>query len=181
VVNAKDIPDTMSSQYNYERELRDLLSGDNETLESVTKAFDNETKAKYYLVKNRPFLVIRAAGSFGEDLVALRGDVGFPIEVKASKDPLFHFSNTQRLKEQQEEFIRVCEQTKTLPIYAFRLKNVRGGDPWRIFTIETVDPPGNLGAVHDKLSKLQKTPNGYYKMPWVDGIPLSTFIEYMCK
>jgi len=171
----------MSSQYNYERELRDLLSGDNETLESVTKAFDKETKAKYFLIKNRPFLVIRAAGSHGEDLVALRDDVGFPIEVKASKDPLFHFSNTQRLKEQQEEFIRVCSRTKTLPIYAFRLKNVRGGDPWRIFTVETGDYPGQIGSLFGLLSKLQRTPNGYYKMPWVDGMPLGNFIEYLCK
>ena len=171
----------MSSQFNYERELRDLLSGDDEMLESVTRAFDEETKAKYYLIKKSPFLVIRAAGSFGQDLVALRGDVGFPIEVKASKDRLFHFSNTQRLKEQQEVFITICSRTKTLPIYAFRLKNVRGGDPWRIFTIETVEPVGNLGALHDRVTKLQRTPNGYYKMPWEQGLPLGTFIEYLCK
>ena len=161
--------------------MRGLLSGEDETLQSVTKAFDEGTRSKYYSIKKRPFLVIRAAGSLGEDLVALRDDVGFPIEVKASKDPLFHFSNTQRLKEQQEEFMRVCRSTKTLPIYAFRLKNVRGGDPWRIFTVDLGGYTGEIGSIYNLLSKLQRTPNGYYKMPWVDGIPLGTFIEFLCK
>jgi len=171
----------MSSQYCYERELRDILSSDDETLESVTKAFDEQTKARYYLIKNRPFLVIRAAGSFGEDLVALRGDFGFPIEVKASKDPRFHFSNTQRLKLQQEEFIKICRATGTLPIYAFRLKNVRGGDPWRIFTMDMENLQGRCKLLYDNVPRLQRTNNGYYKMPWEDGMPLGSFIEYLCK
>jgi Holliday junction resolvase len=171
----------MSSQYSYERELRGLLSGEDVTLVSVTKAFDEATRAKYYSIKKRPFLVIRAAGSLGEDLVALRGDVGFPIEVKASKEPLFHFSNTQRLKEQQEEFIRICRSTGTLPIYAFRLKNVRGGDPWRIFTMDMENLKGISNVIYDRVPKLQRTPNGYFKMPWEDGMPLGNFIEYLCR
>lgn len=171
----------MSSQYNYERELKGILAGDDETLRKVTKAFDEVTKAQYHLVVSNPFLVIRAAGSFGEDLVALRGDIGFPIEVKASKNPLFHFSNTQRLKQQQEEFQAICKRTRTLPIYAFRLKNVRGQDPWRIFTMDIGSVKGVLRLVYNRVPKLQKTPNGYYKMPWKDGMPLGEFIEYLCR
>lgn len=171
----------MSSQYNYERELKGLLAGDLETLVKVTKALDEYTKAKYYLVQRNPFLVIRAAGSFGEDLVALRGDVGFPIEVKASKKPLLHFSNTQRLKQQQEEFIKTCQATRTLPIYAFRLKNARGQDPWRIFTMDIGTAKGIMRLVMKRVPKLKRTPSGYYKMPWKEGMPLSEFIDYLCR
>jgi len=171
----------MSSQYCYERELRGLLSGDDETLAKVTKTFSEDTKRQYYLIQKEPFLVIRAAGSFGEDLVALRGEIGFPIEVKASKESLFHFSNTQRLKEQQQEFIRICLRTRTLPIYAYRLKNVRGEDPWRLFTIDINEFDGMIGTIQQRISKLQKTPAGYFKMPWADGMPLGNFIEYLCK
>lgn len=171
----------MSSQYSYERELRGILAAWDEVLAAVTKAFDEYTKAQYYMIKKAPFLVIRAAGSFGEDLVALRGDVGFPIEVKASKHPLFHFSNTQRLKLQQEEFIRICKTTGTLPIYAFRLKNVRGGDPWRIFTMDMENLKGINKLIYDRVPKLGRTASGYFKMPWEDGMPLGKFIEYLCR
>ena len=170
----------MSSQYNYERELKGILSADEIVLEKVTRSFDEFTKAQYYLITKDPFLVIRAAGSFGEDLVALRGDVGFPIEVKASKKALFHFSNTQKLKEQQEEFIQVCKRTGTLPVYAFRLKNVRGQDPWRIFTLKVDNIKGVMRLIYNRLPKLQKTPGGYHKMPWKEGMPLCKFIEYLC-
>jgi Holliday junction resolvase len=171
----------MSSQYNYERELKGILSGDDDVLRKVTRSFDEYTKAQYYLIKKQPFLVIRAAGSFGEDLVALRSEVGFPIEVKASKKALFHFSNSKRLKEQQADFMAVCKRTGTLPIYAFRLKNVRGQDPWRIFTIDIKIAKGIMKLIYDRLPKLQKTSNGHYKMPWKDGMPLSKFIDYLCR
>ena len=47
------------------------------------------------LVIKRPFLVVRAAGSGMEgsgDLLALRGDMSFPIEVKSSKESKLYLS-----------------------------------------------------------------------------------------
>ena len=68
----------------YERELRDVLSGTEKGVKAVTRSCTPEEKARTARVLERPFLVVRAAGSGMEgsgDLVALRGDCCFPIEV----------------------------------------------------------------------------------------------------
>ena len=70
----------MSSQY--ERELRQVLAGVNKGVESVIRSCSPVEKEKMRLVTQRPFLVVRAAGSGMEgtgDLLALRGDLRFPI------------------------------------------------------------------------------------------------------
>ncbi len=76
----------MTSQY--ERELRHVLAGIPAGVEAVIKSCSVEEKERMRLVLNRPFLVVRAAGSGIEgsgDLLALRGDISFPIEVKTTK------------------------------------------------------------------------------------------------
>ena len=76
----------MTSQY--ERELRHVLAGIPAGVEAVIKSCSVEEKERMRLVLQRPFLVVRAAGSGIEgsgDLLALRGDVSFPIEVKTTK------------------------------------------------------------------------------------------------
>src|SRR5919109_829275 len=83
--------DGMSSLY--ERELKGLLAGEEDTLRRVTKALEPETSKNYWKVAARPFLVVRAAGSLGVDLVALRGDVSFPIEVKCATADVIRFSD----------------------------------------------------------------------------------------
>ena len=80
----------MGSQY--ERELRAVLAGIPKGVEAVTRSCDPVAKAKAMQVVERPFLVVRAAGSGMEgsgDLLALRGDMCFPIEVKTSKKSKF--------------------------------------------------------------------------------------------
>ena len=75
----------MSSSY--ERELRRVLSGDEKTINSITRSCDQLEKLQILSVMDKPFLVVRAAGSGMEgsgDLVALRGDICFPIEVKST-------------------------------------------------------------------------------------------------
>ena len=72
----------MSSQY--ERELRTVLAGIPKGVDAVTRSCNPLEKARAMQVINRPFLVVRAAGSGMEgsgDLLALRGDICFPIEV----------------------------------------------------------------------------------------------------
>ena len=76
----------MGSQY--ERELRQVLAGIPKGVEAVIRSCNEQEKMKMRLIIQRPFLVVRAAGSGMEgsgDLLALRGDLCFPIEVKSSK------------------------------------------------------------------------------------------------
>ena len=66
----------MSSQY--ERELRAVLAGIPKGIDAVTRSCDSVAKARARQVLERPFLVVRAAGSGMEgsgDLLALRGEL----------------------------------------------------------------------------------------------------------
>jgi hypothetical protein len=74
----------------------------------------------------------------------------------------------------------VCEKTKTVPIYAYRIKNHRG-DVWRIFTFNIIGLEGKTNLIHKRIPKLEESKNGNYVMRWGDGMPLSDFISYLCK
>jgi Holliday junction resolvase len=90
----------------YERELRQVLAGIPKGVESIIRSCSEEEKTKMRLIIKRPFLVVRAAGSGMEgsgDLLALRGDLCFPIEVKSSKKSKFYLSG--RTKDQYESMI----------------------------------------------------------------------------
>ena len=166
---------------NYERELKNILEGETKTLSNITKTCSVLEKENYYRIKNKPFAVIRAAGSFGVDLVATRGDISFLTEVKTSIEDTIHFSSMAgKLQKQAETMKKTCEKTKTLPIYAFRTKG-RHGDSWRIFTLDLDGLEGIPKVVHKRLPKLKKSKNGNYVMKWEEGMPLSDFISYLCK
>ena len=122
-----------------------------------------------------------AAGSFGADLVALRGDVSFLIEIKTSIKDTIHFSSIEgKLQEQAEKMLDECEKTKTLPIYAYRLKGIRG-DSWRLFTLNVQGLEGRASIVHKRLPMLECSKNGNFIMRWDQGLPLSQFISYLCR
>ena len=79
----------------YERELREVLSGTQKGVNAVTRSCTPQEKERMSCVQERPFLVVRAAGSGMEgsgDLVALRGDCSFPIEVKSTRAEKLYFS-----------------------------------------------------------------------------------------
>jgi Holliday junction resolvase len=163
----------------YERELKGILSGREDVLNRVTKTCSDGERDAYWSIKDRPFIVTRAAASLGVDIIALRGDISFPLEVKSSIKRVIRTScNSGRETEQAENFIEMCEQSDVLPVYAFRLKGVRG-DSWRIFTIDMHPPAGIAGLIHNRLPKLRQTPKGNYVMEWDDGMPLSAFIKYL--
>jgi Holliday junction resolvase len=163
----------------YERELKSLLSGDEKTVKKMIKTCNDDESRSYSLMLNEPFLVIRAAGSLGVDLVALRWDFSFPIEVKSSADETIHFSRNPRLTEQAEKMKDACFRSNLLPVYAFRLKSVRG-DPWRVFTIPTDDEfKGRNELLRKLIPKMEVTHNGNYVMRWNDGIKLCDLISYM--
>jgi len=165
----------------YERELKGILEGDEKTLSKVTKTCSALEKANYYLTQRKPFSVVRAAGSFGVDLVALRGDISFLMEIKSSNTDTLHFSSVDgKLQRQAEKMQRECEKTKTLPIYGFRLKG-HGGDTWRLFTMEVQQLEGRAKILHNRLPKLAVSKSGNFIMRWEDGLSLSDFLSYLCK
>ena len=111
----------------YERELRAVLAGIPKGVEAVTRSCDSLAKAKALQVIERPFLVVRAAGSGMEgsgDLLALRGDICFPIEVKTSKKSKLYLSG--RTWDQYQAMIYEGKRCALMPLYAYRLKGVRG-------------------------------------------------------
>ncbi len=165
----------------YERELKGIFEGDFKIISKVTKSCTTLVKENYFKIYKRPFAVIRAAGSLGIDLVAARGDVSFLTEVKTSVDDALHFSSMGgKPQKQAENMIKICEKTKTLPIYAFRAKGVRG-DSWRIFTLDLLGLEGRLSVVHNRLPKIKRSKNGNFVMRWEEGMPLSDFISYLCR
>ena len=165
----------------YERELKNILGGEAKTLSKVTKTCSALEKNNYLKISDKPFAVIRAAGSFGVDLVAIRGDISFLTEVKTSIGNTLHFSSVGgKLQKQAETMKKVCEKTKTLPIYAFRTKG-QHGDSWRIFTLDINGLEGRTSVLHRRLPKLKKSKSGNFVMRWNNGMPLSDFISYLCK
>lgn len=162
----------------YERELKRILQGDIDTLKKATRSSSDEEKEDYFRILEKPFVVIRSAGSLGVDIVALSGKISFPIEVKSSVYRKIRLSNTPRLKEQSERFKRLCEKVGLMPIYAFRLKRVRG-DAWRIFTLKTENIEGGARIVYRRIPKAHISRDGYYILNWEDGMPLHKFIDYI--
>jgi Holliday junction resolvase len=165
----------------YERELKNILEGEAKTLSKITKTCTAIEKDNYSKIYDKPFAVIRAAGSFGVDLIATRGDISFLTEVKASVENTLHFSRVSgKLQKQAETMKKMCEKTKTLPIYAFRTKG-QHGDSWRIFTLDIDGLDGRTSVLHRRLPKLKKSKSGNFVMRWKEGMPLSDFISYLCK
>jgi Holliday junction resolvase len=165
----------------YERELRGILEGEETVLKRAVKSCSVLEKENYLKIMTKPFAVIRAAGSYGIDLVAVRGDISFLIEIKTSIDETLHFSTIGgKLQQQAESMREICERTRTLPIYAFRLKKFRG-DAWRIFTMDMNKLSGRLLIMHQRLPRLETSKKNNYIMRWRHGMALSDFISYLTR
>jgi hypothetical protein len=165
----------------YEREFKALLSGDAEVVSSFAKRCGAAAAPAIESTLAKPFLVVRAAGSLGCDLIALSGDFAFPIEVKSSGGDVLRFSGSQHLKDQIAAMKRDCERAGVLPLYAFRRKGLgpRAGDPWRIFTLPGGDYKGRMRLVSDNLAKLDVSKEGNFIMRWEQGTPLHKFLAYL--
>ena len=148
-------------------------------INKMVKTCDETEESGYRRMEDQPFVVIRAAGSLGVDLVALRWDFSFPIEVKSSSDRTMHFSRNQRLTEQATNMMENCMKSHVIPIYAMRLKNYRG-DPWRLFALPIEEElRGSMGLLQRKIPKIDVNSNGNYIMRWDDGMKLSEFMSYV--
>ncbi|MFP3318112.1 MAG: Holliday junction resolvase [Thermoplasmata archaeon] len=163
----------------YERELRKILSGEKEFIEKMVRSFNEYEKGLYLKIAERPFLVLRAAGSFGIDIIAIRDDFSFPIEVKSSIYDVIRFTMSNgRAQEQIIGHIKLTSRAGVFPIYAYRLKRVQG-DPWRLFAPPGMEVKGNIGLIYKILPKLELTSSGNYIMHWSNGFPLHKFIGYL--
>ena len=165
----------------YERELREVLSGTEKGVNAITRSCTPEEKERMSRVRARPFLVVRAAGSGMEgsgDLVALRGDCCFPIEVKSTRAEKLYFSG--RTKDQLNAMIREGERSGLMPLYAHRRKGVRG-DSWRIFRVKTEGLRGTLARLVSMIPALPFNRNGSPFIDWEQGMPLNQFLGMMCS
>jgi Holliday junction resolvase len=166
----------------YERELKGILSGDLKWIEGVSRNLPVDVMRSYLKMTECPFIVLRAAGSFGVDLVAIRGDISFPIEVKSSVNDTIHFSaSSGRGTQQAAELLDLCKKAKLAPLYAFRMKRVRGGDPWRVFTVRVEGVEGTLRFIYEMLPKLEPERGGHLILRWDDGMPLNKFVDYLAR
>ena len=164
----------------YERELKKILMADRKGLRKAIRGCSIEEELAYLSIEKRPFVVVRAAGSFGVDLVAVRGDISFLIEVKSSQSPVFRFSRSRKLQEQAVEMMDICRRSSLFPVYAYRLKGVRG-DAWRIFTREVDGLTGKARIIHARIPKIEISRGGNMIMRWEDGMKLSELIGYLCS
>ena len=165
----------------YERELRSVLAGEINGVRAVTRSCSEAERSLAMRVTNRPFLVVRAPGSGSEgtgDLLALRGDICFPIEVKSSKKPRLYLSG--RTFDQLKSLKEMGERCGLLPLYAYRLKGVRG-DSWRIMKVEVSGLSGKLRHLSRSIPSLPVTRNGKEFLDWNHGMPLHKFLSLVCK
>jgi Holliday junction resolvase len=169
----------VSSQY--ERELRQVIAGVPAGVEAVIKSCTEQQKEKMRLVIKRPFLVVRAAGSGMEgtgDLLALRGDFCFPIEVKTTKPSKLYLSG--RTMAQYLAMVNEGQRCNLMPLYAHRRKGIRG-DSWMIFRVETNNLKGRLRQLAKSIPPFPLNRNGTPYLNWQDGMPLHKFIALVCS
>ncbi|MBN17118.1 MAG: hypothetical protein VYC11_01075 [Candidatus Thermoplasmatota archaeon] len=166
---------------NYERELRAVLAGSPAGVRAVTRSCTEIERAYAMQVVQRPFLVVRAAGSGMDgsgDLLALRGDICFPIEVKTRSDKKVYLSGQK--EDQLNAMQEIGEKCGLMPLYAHRLKGVRG-DSWRIFRVDTTNLSGRLSTLARRIPKLPLTRNGKPHLDWDKGLPLHKFLALVCR
>jgi hypothetical protein len=121
-------------------------------------------------------MVVRAAGSFGVDLVAIRSDISLPIEVKSSSSKKITFSHSSgKAQEQAERMKAACERAGVIPLYAFRLKGYRG-DAWRVLALDVAGIEGVAGLLYERIPKVHITSHGGYVLNWEEGMKLSDFL-----
>lgn len=171
--------DTIDMGDAYERELKNLLSADEKALQRMLRSCSLEERDGYSAISRNPFMVVRAAGSLGSDLVAMRWDISFPIEVKSSVHDVLRFSQGPQLMEQADRMSGECCRAGLIPVYAFRLKGVRG-DPWKLFSLPLEDElKGRHALIARRLPVMERSGNGNYIMRWKDGMKLSSFLSYL--
>ena len=152
----------------YERELKGILGGEDKFLVKAVK-----WAANYGILYDRPFLAVKAGGSFGIDLLATRLNVALPVEVKSSADRIFRFSKNAKLLPQMQRMVEACDRAMLPAYYAYRLKNA-DGDPWKMFIV------GNIRHVHlPDVPTPELTLQKQLTLHWDHGLPLGKFLSLL--
>jgi hypothetical protein len=161
----------------YERELRTLLEGDADAVRSYARSLPPEDRVAFEKIVLEPFLVIRGAGSLGFDLVALRREFAFPLEVKAASGDVIRFTDASgRADEQLAAHRRAVGRVGLTVLYAYRRLGHRGEEPWRIFLASDVPTSGALKFICRRLPPISTTAGGHGILRWEEGMPLSRFL-----
>ncbi len=162
----------------YERELRTLLEGQPAAVRAYARGLPPAERDEFERVIREPFLVVRGAGSLGFDLVALRRELAFPIEVKASSEPVIRFTAASgRANQQLETHRRAVDRAGLAVLYAYRRLGLRTEEAWRLFVANSTVPPGVVGLVCRRLPAVGSTREGNGILRWEEGFPLSQFLS----
>jgi Holliday junction resolvase len=174
----------MGSGYSsYERELKGIMGGDRQLLGRYRR-IASSLEALHTLDKlaERPFLVVRTAGSHGFDLLALRDGVALPIEVKCSGEAVVHFTASRgRNREQYEQLTRETLRAGQVLLYAYRLMGMRDEDPWRLFRASNGDTKGVARFIANNTPGIDVTDKGNQVLRWKDGKPLMDFLQMVLE
>jgi len=163
----------------YERELRSLLEGERGALRHYARYLAPEQRRTLDRLERGPFLVVRAAGSHGFDLVAMRAGFAFPIEAKASADEVIRFSSASgRMTDQLNEHLEAAKRGGLIVLYAYRHLGNRAGEPWRLYTPQTDHQNhGRVEFLRKYLPPIEWTKDGNGVLRWENGLPLSAFLD----
>jgi hypothetical protein len=162
----------------YERELRTLLQGDESAVRAYLRMLAPEDRAAFERIVTEPYLVIRGAGSLGFDLVALRREIAFPLEVKAASGDVIRFTDASgRADQQLAAHRRAVGRVGLTVLYAYRRLGRRGEEPWRIFLASEVPTSGSLRFICRRIPPVSTTKGGHGILRWEEGMPLSRFLS----
>ena len=162
----------------YERELKSLLQAEPEALRRYERSLPPLRRRAVRSAARSPFLVVRAAGSHGFDLVALRNEFAFPIEVKASARDTIHFSAASgRASLQLASHRKAVDAVGLTVLYAYRRLRFRDGDCWRLFSVPGPPGRGTVDLLRRLLPTIDSTRDGTAVLRWEDGMPLTEFFE----
>jgi len=162
----------------YERELRSLLEGQPVAVRDYARSLPPTERKEFERLIEQPFLIVRAAGSLGFDLVALRREFAFPIEVKASSEPVIRFSAASgRANEQLEAHQKAVSRVGLTVLYAYRRIGLRGQETWRLFVAGEMPKTGVLRLVCRRLPPVSRTSEGNGILRWDEGLTLSRFLS----
>ncbi len=101
-----------------------------------------------------------------------------PIEVKSSKTDRIYLSG--RTMDQYLALISTGERCGLLPLYAFRLKGVRG-DSWTIMKVPVEGLTGKLRSLARSIPNVPLNRNGTPYLNWHDGMPLHRFLALISR
>lgn len=162
----------------YERELRTLLEGEPGAVRSYARALPPEERVAFERLVSEPYLVIRGAGSLGFDLVALRREFAFPLEVKASSEDVIRFTAASgRADQQLAAHRRAVGRVGLTVLYAYRRLGRRNDEPWRMFLAGPAPDAGVLRVICRRLPPISTTKQGHGILRWEEGMPLSRFLS----